>query len=168
VLGHTAPGHGWLRPVVNDGAQSSKACEGATLPWVQISPPPPLTCDDVSSPRKRPAVTYAFVSGLATERLLRALRHLNPTFSISPSGPLSSAVLVIPVRSGRYHPDSFSPAVWQKIHHALRIDATGINPEPNGRQAIEASLDDLLKLVDRPTVGCGLHSGGELRSLGVI
>ena len=29
-------------------AQSSKACEGASLPWVQIPPPPPLTCDDVS------------------------------------------------------------------------------------------------------------------------
>ena len=32
------------RPVVNGGAQYSKACEGASLPWVQIPPPPPLTC----------------------------------------------------------------------------------------------------------------------------
>src|SRR5579863_5812484 len=30
--------------VVNGGAQYSKACEGASLPWVQIPPPPPLTC----------------------------------------------------------------------------------------------------------------------------
>ena len=39
-------GHGRWRPVVNGGAQSSKACEGATLPWVQIPPPPPLTWGD--------------------------------------------------------------------------------------------------------------------------
>jgi hypothetical protein len=37
--------HSW--PVMNGGAQSSKACEGATPPWVQIPPPPPLTWDDL-------------------------------------------------------------------------------------------------------------------------
>src|SRR5215813_8221510 len=37
-------GHGRRRTVVNSGAQYSKACEGASLPWVQIPPPPPLTC----------------------------------------------------------------------------------------------------------------------------
>jgi hypothetical protein len=36
-------GHERWRPVVNGSAQYSKACEGATLPWVQIPPPPPLT-----------------------------------------------------------------------------------------------------------------------------
>jgi hypothetical protein len=41
-------GHGRWRTVVNAGAQYSKACEGATPPWVQIPPPPPLTCDDAS------------------------------------------------------------------------------------------------------------------------
>jgi hypothetical protein len=30
--------------VPDAGAQSPKAHEGATLPWVQIPPPPPLTC----------------------------------------------------------------------------------------------------------------------------
>jgi hypothetical protein len=35
------------RPVVNSGAQYSKACEGATLPWVQIPPPPLLTCENI-------------------------------------------------------------------------------------------------------------------------
>ena len=35
---------------MNGGAQYSKACEGASLPWVQIPPPPPLTCDDASPP----------------------------------------------------------------------------------------------------------------------
>src|SRR5262249_40744568 len=39
-----------LWTVVNGGAQYSKACEGASLPWVQIPPPPPLTCDDASPP----------------------------------------------------------------------------------------------------------------------
>src|SRR5690242_8704689 len=39
-------GHGRWRTPVNGGAQYSKACEGASLPWVQIPPPPPLTCDD--------------------------------------------------------------------------------------------------------------------------
>ena len=34
--------------MVNAGAQYSKACEGASLPWVQIPPPPSLTCDDAS------------------------------------------------------------------------------------------------------------------------
>ncbi len=37
-------GQGRWRPMVDAHAQSSKACEGATLPWVQIPPPPPLTC----------------------------------------------------------------------------------------------------------------------------
>jgi hypothetical protein len=69
---------------------------------------------------------------------------------------------------GVHHPGSFSPAVQQKIHHTLRIKATGINPEPNARQAIEAPLDDLLKLVDRPTVGGGLDPACELCGLGVI
>ena len=41
-------GHGRWRTVVNAGAQYSKACEGASLPWVQIPPPPPLTCNDAS------------------------------------------------------------------------------------------------------------------------
>jgi hypothetical protein len=39
-------GQGRWRPVVDAGAQSSKACEGATPPWVQIPPPPPLTRHD--------------------------------------------------------------------------------------------------------------------------
>jgi hypothetical protein len=34
-------GHEHRRTVVNGGAQYSKACEGASLPWVQIPPPPP-------------------------------------------------------------------------------------------------------------------------------
>ena len=41
-------GHERWRTVVNGGAQYSKACEGASLPWVQIPPPLPLTCDDAS------------------------------------------------------------------------------------------------------------------------
>ena len=35
------------RTLADGGAQYSKACEGATLPWVQIPPPPPLTCKNV-------------------------------------------------------------------------------------------------------------------------
>ena len=42
-------GHGRWRTVVNGGAQYSKACEGATPPWVQIPPPPPLTCENTGS-----------------------------------------------------------------------------------------------------------------------
>jgi hypothetical protein len=38
------------RTLMNAQAQYSKACEGATLPWVQIPPPPLLTCDDESPP----------------------------------------------------------------------------------------------------------------------
>jgi hypothetical protein len=34
-------GQGHRRPVLAGGAQSSKACDGATHPWVQIPPPPP-------------------------------------------------------------------------------------------------------------------------------
>ena len=37
----------WRTPV-NSGAQYSKACEGATLPWVQIPPPPPVTCKNTN------------------------------------------------------------------------------------------------------------------------
>jgi hypothetical protein len=50
----------------------------------------------------------------------------------------------------------------------VRIEATGINPASNVQQAIEAPLDDALKLVDRPAVGRGLEAGGELRGLRVI
>src|SRR5215472_17921388 len=38
----SCPGPGHSRLVVDGPAQSSKACEGASPPWVQI-PPPPLT-----------------------------------------------------------------------------------------------------------------------------
>jgi hypothetical protein len=66
------------------------------------------------------------------------------------------------VGGGVCHPDSFSPAVQQKIHHTLRMKATGISPEPNARQAIEAPLDDLLELVDRSAVRGGLDPACEL------
>ncbi len=65
-------------------------------------------------------------------------------------------------------PGSFSLTVQQKVHDTFRIKATGINPESDVRQSVEASLDDLLKLVDRPAVGCGLDLGSERRGLGVI
>ena len=41
---------GRWRTAADGDAQYSKACEGASLPWVQIPPPPPLTCDDASPP----------------------------------------------------------------------------------------------------------------------
>src|SRR5262245_142283 len=47
-------GHGRRRTVVNSGAQYSKACEGASLPWVQIPPPPPLTCKNVRLSGRQP------------------------------------------------------------------------------------------------------------------
>ena len=78
-----------------------------------------------------------------------------------------SWALVIPVRFGAYRPGGFGPAVQQKIHHALRVEAARINPESNVRQAIEAPLDDALELVDRSAVGCRLNTGGECRSLGM-
>ena len=37
------------RPVADGPAQSSKACEGATSPWVQIPPPPPLICKNTGT-----------------------------------------------------------------------------------------------------------------------
>ena len=107
-------------------------------------------------------------AGLDSDGVVTAGRCARTCGSASPSGPRSSALLLTPVRTDGYHPDSFSLAVKQKIHHTLRIEAAGINPESNVRQAIEASLDDRLKLVDRPAVGCSLNSGGELRGLGVI
>jgi hypothetical protein len=57
---HVRAGHGRWRPVVNGGAQSSKACEGATLPWVQIPPPPPLTRHDTGPWRQRSACPGSF------------------------------------------------------------------------------------------------------------
>ena len=44
------------RTVVDGGAQYSKACEGASLPWVQIPPPPPC---DVSGHRNDPEPTLS-------------------------------------------------------------------------------------------------------------
>ena len=46
-------GHERWWPVVNGGAQYSKACEGASLPWVQIPPPPPLTCMNIGLCRRQ-------------------------------------------------------------------------------------------------------------------
>jgi hypothetical protein len=50
-------GQGRWRTVVNAGAQYSKACEGATPPWVQIPPPPPLTCKNTDPGRRRPGAS---------------------------------------------------------------------------------------------------------------
>jgi len=47
------------RTLVNAQAQSSKACEGATLPWVQIPPPPPLTCKNVGSDSQQAGASCA-------------------------------------------------------------------------------------------------------------
>src|SRR5215472_11755976 len=57
-------GHERWRTVVNAGAQYSKACEGASLPWVQIPPPPPLTCDDTSRCARSVAANTRVVSVL--------------------------------------------------------------------------------------------------------
>jgi hypothetical protein len=52
------------RTLVNAQAQSSKACEGAILPWVQILPPPPLTCTNAGLSSRQtgascpPGLTY--------------------------------------------------------------------------------------------------------------
>ena len=46
-------GHERWRTVRNAQAQYSKACEGASLPWVQIPPPPPLTCTNTGPGRRR-------------------------------------------------------------------------------------------------------------------
>ena len=48
--GGRRPGIHAARDVADGSAESSKACEGASLPWVQIPPPSPLTCDDASPP----------------------------------------------------------------------------------------------------------------------
>src|SRR5690349_22823152 len=37
------------RPVVDGAAQSLRACEGATPPWVQIPPPPPHAAGGVDA-----------------------------------------------------------------------------------------------------------------------
>jgi hypothetical protein len=55
---------GHSRPVVDGTAQSSKACEGATLPWVQIPPPPPLTRHDTSTWWPRSACLGSFCRSL--------------------------------------------------------------------------------------------------------
>src|SRR5262249_36752648 len=42
-----------LLGVAGDGAQYSKACEGASLPCVPTPPPPPLTCKNTGSCQPR-------------------------------------------------------------------------------------------------------------------
>jgi hypothetical protein len=64
-------GHVRSRPVVNGGAQSSKACEGASLPWVQIPPPPPLTCKNTGPDSRLAAASRS--RGLIWWSQLRAL-----------------------------------------------------------------------------------------------
>lgn len=75
-------------------------------------------------------------AGLDPDGAVAAGRCARTCGATSASGPRSSALLVTPVRSGVYHPDSFRSAGQQKIRHTLRIKATGINPESNVRQAI--------------------------------
>ncbi len=48
-------------------------------------------------------------------------------------GRLGVALLVAPVRSGVYYPGSFRSAGQQKLHHPVRIKASGVNPESNVR-----------------------------------
>ena len=60
------------RPVADGRAQSSKACEGATLPWVQIPPPPPLTCQNTGLCRRQSGASCT--SGLICWSQLRAPR----------------------------------------------------------------------------------------------
>src|SRR5262249_56037429 len=61
--------HGRWRTPVNGGAQYSKACEGATPPWVQIPPPPPLTCKNTGIGSRQAGASCALVSfiGLSYE-----------------------------------------------------------------------------------------------------
>jgi hypothetical protein len=67
-------GQGRSRPVVNSGAQSSKACEGATPPWVQIPPPPPLTKHDAAPQVPALCLPGKLLSQFATERPLCQVR----------------------------------------------------------------------------------------------
>ena len=75
---------GRWRTVVNAGAQYSKACEGATPPWVQIPPPPPLTCRSMllsaARPgRWRPVVSFAGLSrGSPAVQSTRSSRRVLP------------------------------------------------------------------------------------------
>src|SRR5215471_7035414 len=55
-------GQEYWRTVVNGGAQYSKACEGASLPWVQIPPPPPLTCTNTNLGRRQGGVSASLGS----------------------------------------------------------------------------------------------------------
>ncbi len=75
------PGHERWRPVVNGGAQYSKACEGASLPWVQIPPPPPLTCKNTNLGSRQAGASCA--PGLIYWSQLRAA--YGPSARISPN-----------------------------------------------------------------------------------
>src|SRR5580658_1497551 len=74
--------------------------------------------------------------GVDSDGTLAVERGARTCGSNSPFSSRSSALLVTRVRSGVYHPGRFSPAVEQKIHHAVRIEAAGINPESDVRQAV--------------------------------
>jgi len=71
------------------------------------------------------------------------------------------------VRSGGDGAGGLGPAVQQQVHHGVRIKVTGIDTESDIGQVIEAPLDDILELVDRPALGRGLDLVGEGRGLGV-
>src|SRR5437773_12526087 len=78
--------HGRWRPVVNGGAQSSKACEGAAPPWVQIPPPPPLTCDDASPRACSVAAGTAVVSVLGHKWSQLTAPRYRRTGAVLPEG----------------------------------------------------------------------------------
>jgi len=50
----------------------------------------------------------------------------------------------------------------------LRIEASGIYPESDVRQAIQAPLDHPFELVNRLAICCCLDTGSELRGFWVI
>ena len=88
-------GHERWRTVVNAGAQYSKACEGASLPWVQIPPPPPLTCDD-ANPRACSVATGTAVVSVLGHKWSQLIGPRYPRLAASDpnSGPCSAADVI--------------------------------------------------------------------------
>ena len=112
-------GHEHRRTVVNGGAQYSKACEGATPPWVQIPPPPPLTCKNTDPGRRQAGASGSpgliWWAQLGTQngpitglsRRCRAWSRLSrTTLNTSTHAP---EACVLPFRAGGSRPDRPPP-----------------------------------------------------------
>jgi hypothetical protein len=134
ALSATVPEVGWrarggrCEPLVDGAAQYSKACEGATLPWVQIPPPPPRTFSDARSALVSFAVARPAFSSLQDG--MKLLDHSGPSWDVCGHGRAAALGRLQDVARGRGQCDRDCCRAW-RAHQRARKQAS--RPEDPSR-----------------------------------